>query len=76
MQIEMSTHGVDRDNIAGAHEETNVAGCHLSEMQHSRRCPRFTSISSRTGIQAMCCKRVEIIHAILQVQHDMAICHR
>lgn len=34
MQIEMSTHGVDRDNIAGAHEETNVASCQVT----SHRC--------------------------------------
>lgn len=34
MQIEMSTHGVDRDNIASAHEETNVAGCQVT----SHRC--------------------------------------
>lgn len=33
MQIEMSTHGVDRDDI-GAHEVTNVASCQVT----SHRC--------------------------------------
>lgn len=55
----MSNYGVDRDNTAGPHEDSNVAGCQATSPRCNiqRRCPKYTSVSSRIRLQSICLQK-------------------